>query len=326
MKNIALVYFLGNEVKRSKRISLISIFRKLKKLFAFKINPLSVKKVAIDESLTIHMVKLPYTFKELEKAGRLTKNKVNRCLSRICTEYSIDKCIIPADLTSSLEKGVKSGLTGNLAFKALAADITRYICAQKGFSMRDVDVAIIQGDNAMLPYMVIKQLSPDVKFITLVTNNRDLIEKKIEEVCYETGLSVRITKDAASVLNNSDVVINYGNLRSYRIIKKIDSNAIIINYGELKEDKFASDNEVISGMDIGLGDRYTVSIEDDVLSFYSNSEIAEIILVNKAGIMFDSAGELAENSDLDKFVKVFNEEGFYVKGIYNDRIFSKNNK
>ncbi|OQA15117.1 MAG: hypothetical protein BWY64_02995 [bacterium ADurb.Bin363] len=326
MKNVALVYFLGNEVKWSKRISLMSIFRKLKKLFAFKVNPLSVNKVAIDESLTIHMVKLPYTLKELEKAGRCTKNKVNRCLSRICTEISIDKCFVPADLTSTLEKGVKSGLTGNLAFKVLAADITRYICAQKGFSLRDVDVAIIQGDNAMLPYMVIKQLSPNVKFITLVTDNRDLIEKKIEEVCYETGLSVRITKDAASVLNNSDVVINYGNLRSFRIINKIDSKAIIINYGELKEDKFASDNEVIFGMDIGLGDRYTVSIEDDLLSFYSNSEIAEIILVNKAGIMFDSAGELAENSDLDKFIKMFYEKGFYVKGIYNDRILSKNNK
>ncbi len=324
MKNIALIYFEGNEVKR---IRLFNILRKLKKLFAFKIKPLSINKVLFGSNLTIHMVKLPYTLRELNEAGKLTRNKINRCLSQICTDNSIDKCILPTDLTCSLDTGVKSsGLTEQFVFKALAADITRYICARQGFSMRDMDVAIIQGDDALLPYMIIKQLSPDVKFITLVTNNRDLIEKKIEEVCYETGLSVRITKDATSVLNNSDVVINYGNLKSFRIIKKIDSNAIIINYGELKEDKFTSNNEVISGIDIGLEDRYTESIEEDILSFYSISEIAGIVLVNKCEMMVDIKDESTDYSDVDKIVKVFSQDGFYIKGIHNDRIFSKNNK
>lgn len=323
MKNIALIYFEEKEIKGK---FLFNIIQKLKLLFSFKVKPASIDKVLFESNLTMYMIKLPYTLKALNKAGKFTRNRINRCLSQLCTDNSIDTCIFPGSLTCSLDIGIKSNrLIEKFVFKVLAADIVRYISASQDLSIRDMDIAIIQGDNGVLPYMVIKELSPDVKFITLVTNNRDQVESNIEEVCYETGLSVRITKDAESVLNNSDIVINYGNLKSYHILKNIDSNAIIINYGQLREDKFKSDNEIICGIDIGLADRYKESVKEDVLSFYSISELAHIVLASKSEITMDISEEFTDYNYGDKIVKVFSEDGFYIKGIHKDRIFSKNN-
>lgn len=314
MKNLALIFFTVYEEKKLKRISLISIFRKLKKLFAFKINPVNIKKLEVDSSLAIHSVKLPYTIDEMKKAGRFTRNKINKCLLKVCKENSIDKCIIPHDLPFLLDSCEKSDFTGKIVYTVMAVNILEHILKLKKLDIRDVDIAIIQGDNEVLPCIFIKLLSPIVKFITLVTMEKELIEKNFEEVCDETGLSVRITNDAASVLNSSDIVINYADLKSYSLKKKVASNAIIINYGELDENQLGLENEVINRIDIGLGSKYIDCFEDSLFKSYSFSEIAEIVLINKTNFTINNAGDLTDYMIIDKLIKHFKEEGFYIKG------------
>lgn len=313
MKNIALIYFTVYEEKNHKRVSLISILRKLKKIFAIRINPVSLKKLEVDSSLTIHAVKLPYTLNELKKSGRFTRNKISKCLIKICKEDSIDKCIVPHDLPFPLDICEKSHFTGKIVYTVMAMNILEHILKLKELDIRGVDIAIIQGDNKVLPCVIIKLLSPIVKFITLVTKEKELVEKNIEEVCDETGLSVRITNDVESVMVSSDIVINYADLKSFGIKKKVVSNAIIINYGELDEDRLRHRNDVINRVDIGLGDKYTDYFEDNVFKSYSSSEIAEIVLINKINITINNLGDLTDYKIIDKLIKYIKEEGFYIK-------------
>ncbi|WP_010680920.1 hypothetical protein [Acetivibrio cellulolyticus] len=324
MKNIALIFFEGNEDKQLKRISIISVFRKLKKLFAFKIIPVSVKKLEAGSDLAIYAVKLPYALNDVKNAGRFTRNKINKCILKFCTENTIDKCIIPAELDCFIDRCEKSCFTGRIIYTALAINVLEYICAQKHSDIRKVDIAIIQGDKGALPYIFIKRLSPIVKFVTLVTNDRELMEKEIEEVCDETGLSVRITNDVESVLKSSDVVINFGNLKSYGIKNRFDSNAIVINYGEFEEQLLGAGNTIITGIDVGFGDKYANNFEDDIFNFYSHIEVAEIVLVNKSNLGITDAEDLAEYSVMDNFIKHFKEEGFYIKACSQTQNILKN--
>lgn len=315
MKNLALIYFIGNEFKQIKRLSLIGIFRKLKRLFTFKISPINIDTLDVDNSFKIYAVKIPYTLDDLKNAGKYTRNKINKCILKVCTENSINKCIIPADLTLYLDKCEKSCFTGEILYTAIATNILETLCAQKGVSVRKADIAAIYGDKEALPYILVKLLSPIVKFVTLVTKNKELIEQKIEEICDETGLSVRITSDVSGVLNNSDFVINYGNITSNSIKKVIDSNAIVINYGQIDENLLGRGNTVINGIEIGLADKFANSFDNEIFKYYSPNEFAEIILLNKFDLGINNLDDLADYIIVDRLIKCFLDEGFYVKGL-----------
>ena len=163
MKNLALIYFIGNEFKQIKRLWLIGIFSKLKRLLTLKISPINIDTLDVDSSFTIYAVKIPYTLDDLNKAGKYTRNKINKCILKVCTENSINKCIIPADLTLSLDKCEKSSFTGEILYTAMATNILETLCTQKGMSVRKADIAVIHEDKGALSYILVKLLSPIVK-------------------------------------------------------------------------------------------------------------------------------------------------------------------
>ncbi len=335
MKNIALIYFIGDSDKGAnegrnnilfhgdirnvlgkiifffKRIFLLSFFRKLKR--AFKGSPVIEKKIEADNNLVIYSIKLPFKLRELNKSSKIVRNKAEKLIFKICIEKSIDRCLIPADLNVSLKNCEKSSFTGDILYKVLVEQILKDICEKQGSSIREVDIAVIQGEDDVLPYIVIKLLSPIVKFITLVTNHREMMEKKLEQVCDETGLSVRITNDVASVLENCDLVINYGNIKS-SIKKTVNSNAIVINYGEFEDTLLGNRNTIIKGIDIGLGKKYLEGFEKDIYNFYSPTEIAEIILTSKLHKSINNLYDLVDYISVDSFKNNFVEEGFFVRG------------
>lgn len=336
MKNIALIYFTGDSDKGAnegrnnilfhgditnvlgkiiiffKRIFLLSIFRKLKR--AFKSSPVIEKKIEVDSNLVIYSIKLPFKLRELNKSSKIVRNMAEKLILKMCIEKSIDRCLIPADLDLSLKNCEKSGFTGDILYKVLVEYILKDICEKQGSSIREVDIAVIQGEDDVLPYIVITLLSPIVKFITLVTNYKGMMEKKLEKVCDETGLSVRITNDVESVLENCDLVINYGDVKSSSIKKTVNSNAIVINYGKFENTLLGTKNTIIKGIDIGLGKKYLEGFEKDIYSFYSPIEIAEIILTSKLHKSINNLCDLVDYISVDSFKNNFVEEGFFVKG------------
>ncbi len=335
MKNIALIYFIGGSEKGTnegnnilfhgdirnvlgkiilffKRIFLLSIFRNLKR--AFKASPAIGKKIEVDSNLVIYNIKLPFKLRELNKSSKIVRNKAEKLIFKMCIEKSIDRCIIPADLDLSLKNCEKSGFTGDILYKVLVEHILKDICEKQGSSIREVDIAVIQAEDDVLPYIVIKLLSPIVKFITLVTNHRDTMGKKLEQVCDETGLSVRITNDVESALENCDLVINYGNIKSGSIKKTVNPNAIVINYGEFEDTLLGNRNTIINGIDIGLGKKYIEGFEKDIYNFYSPIEIAEVILTSKFDKSINNLYDLVDYNFVGNLINNFVEEGFFLKG------------
>lgn len=295
-----------------KWIFLPGLFGKLRRLIKIKL--VMGEKIQVDSSLAIQGIKLPYTLEEFNNLGKAKKNRLDKIISKICSENSITKCIMPAICSCSLKSCEKSNFDGKIVYTALAEYILNDLCEKKGFSIREIDIAVIQGEDDLLPYLIIKLLSPVVKFITLVTDQKESMDKKIEEICDETGLSVRITDNLEDVLKNCDLIINYGNIKINGIKYSIDSNSIIINYGELEDLLPEVKKTVICGIDIGLGDKYLQAFEKEIFKFYSSTEIAEIVLTNKKDENIDNLHNLLDLKTIESIKEYFIEEGFYVKG------------
>lgn len=326
MKNLALVYFVSDKDKYPrdsgnvsagifsiflKRIYLLSVLRKLKRFFRIRL--VLDKRIEVDSNFAIQGVKLPYTLSELNKLGKMKRNSLDKAILKICTENSVDKCIIPAEVDCSLRSCVKSGFTGKIVYTVLAEKILRDICTKKRISISEVDIVVIQGEDDVLPYTIIKLLSPSVKFITLITSNKEMMEKKVEQVCDETGLSVRVTNDEESALRSCDFVINYGDIKSRSIKNIVNSNAVVINYGKLEETLTELKDRVVNGVEIGLGNKYFQGLKKEIFRFYNPIELAEILLVNKSDIAINNLCDLADYIIIEKFKSNFEEDGFFVK-------------
>ena len=295
-----------------KKISFLGVFRKLKRLF--KIRLAIYKRIQVDSNLIIQGIRLPYTLKEFNSLGRVEKNRLDKVIAQICREHSITRCIMPASCSCTIKSCEKNNFEGRIVYTALAEYILKDLCSRRGLNIREIDIAIVQGEDDLLPYIIIKLLSPVVKFITLVTEQRDLMDKKIEEVCDETGLSVRITDNLKDVLKNCDLVINYGKLKTAGIKNNINSNAIIINYGELENTLAEIKKAIINGVDIGLGDKYLQGFEKEIFKFYSSTEIAEIVLISKIDRDINNLQDLLDVRTVSSFKKAFIEEAFWIKG------------
>ena len=332
MKNIALIYFTGDSDKGANEVRnnilfrgdiranfgniirlLFGIFQKLKRAFKGSSSVIE-KKIEIDSNLGVYIIKLPIKLSKLNKSRKFVRNKAEKLICKICMEKSIDRCIVPTHLKVVLKNCKKSSFTGNITYNVLGELILKDICEKKGYNIREIDIAVIQGEDDVLPYIVIKLLSPIVKFITLVTNYREKMNNKLEELCDDTGLSVRITNDVESVLENCDLVINYGNVKSSNMNNKIKSKAIVINYGEFEDTLLEDKNTVINGIDIDLGKKYLDGFEKDIYKFYSPIEIAEIILTSKFHKCINSLYDLADYIVVDSFKNNFLEEGFLIQG------------
>lgn len=288
------------------------IFSKLKRIF--KIRLVVDQKIEVNNNLLIQGLRLPYTLRELNRLGKVAKGRLDKAILKVCAEHSITRCIIPADSNCFLKNCVKSGFEGKIIYTALVEYILTDLCMKQGLSVREVDIAVVQGEDELMPYFAIKLLSPVVKFITLVTNQKELMESKIEQVCDETGLSVRITDNLEGVLESCDFIINYGSLNRNGIKNNINSNAIVINYGELDDTLLELKKPVVGGIDIGLGNKYLQGFRKEIFKFYSSTEIAEIVLTNKTDKSINNFNGLVDYMTVDYLKKHFFEEKFYIRG------------
>ncbi|MFZ5989861.1 MAG: hypothetical protein ACOYWZ_22420 [Bacillota bacterium] len=321
MRNIGLVLFTKEREKHKLnfvRSCLIKIKKAFEKIFSiiFKksLHESSIRKIEIDANLNIFLMRLPYSLDELIVSRGLKLKGIQKTILRACMENGIEKCILPASIPKTINMNycIKNPFSGNFIYTALIVYILELISDKKGISIRDLDVAIIHGRNYSILHSYIEFLSPVAKFITIITNEKKSIQDRIEEIFDETGLSVRVTNDIASGMDNADVVINLGDINDFIVDKEIKSDALIINYGNLKGDKFIFNNFVINGINVCLDKRFEGIIDTDVYDYYSKIELAEIILSKKLNIDANIIDNNSDYSIMQKLSKQFVEDGYRI--------------
>lgn len=313
MNNIGLVVFC--EEKEEKKANILESFLiKIKRLIETKLPESSIKKMDLYESLNMFLVRLPYALSELKDSGNFKISRLQKILLKACDDHSIEKCILPESVPDSINinRCIKNPFSGKFIYTSLLVNILKVISDKKGVGIRHLSVTILQGSNYSLLYCYIKLLSPLAKFLTIITHEKELIQKRIEDIFDETGLSVRVTSDIASGLDDADVVINLTDLSELNLQKNIKCSAWVINYGNIGTDKIKFEGIVINGISIGLPKRIERIIEKDTYKFFSKTELSEIIILNKLNIGTNIIGNNADYTNMERISTQFGENGFTI--------------
>lgn len=285
MTNIALILFSNKEEYDKKLKFFKRAYLKIKRFFSIKFTDIPIKKVEVNTELNIYFIKVKYTLNETNEFRSFKIKRLKKAIYKCFMQNSLDKCILPVLALESLEFNdcIKNPFSGYFIYTALLVNILEIIADKKDISIKALEITIIEEENNLFR-SYIKLLSPLVKFITVITNKKKYIQEEIEDIYNETGLSIRLTDDIESGLDNVDVVINLGDIENFKKGKKIRSDAIVINYGVANSEEIIFDNIVINSISIKFSSSIESILEQNAISCFTRLELASIIFCHEKEI------------------------------------------
>ncbi|HOP93143.1 MAG TPA: hypothetical protein PLP24_07195 [Acetivibrio thermocellus] len=310
MTNIGLILFYdGKEGKKGDLIK--RILNVLRSFFSTKLSDDAVKKAELYDGFNVFTVRLPHKASELERPGRFKIRRLKKIIKRLCLDYSIEKCYFPHCAPDKLDIDfcVKDPFFGRFLYKALLVNILKLISEKKGKDIRELDVAIIHGNDYTFLHSYIKILSSILKFLTIITHEKESIENMTDNIFEETGLAVRVTDNLAGGMKDAEAVINLADLGDFDIPGKMKFNEPVVNYGSINTDKIKF-TDIINSVDVILPGKFEEKLGKDVYKFYKRIELAEIILLNRLEIGTCTINNNLDYAVLEKLARQFERDGF----------------
>jgi hypothetical protein len=294
-----------------------SIFQYFYKFFARKIKEPDledfINEIALLENVNACILKIPYT---IDKIGVKT-SRIAQFGEMLKSKYSNITCITPKKFSGIIpfEGCISNVFTGKVLFKSLLIQIIDEIYTKKNIEISALDITIIHGESYQELYAVLYQLAPYVKFITIITEDRERVEEDVDKIYYDTGLSVRVTNEYRSGMKSADLIINFADDKEFVFNTRINPRALIINYGSINFNKLLSGNIIINGIEVGMPSTIYSKFDKEIFEYYNRVELAEIILSHKTFL----SGKLIEGLfDFDlscTLSEEFKKTGFHITGF-----------
>lgn len=262
------------------------------------------------KALKIHIIHLPFHVDELAAFSRGRINRIEEFINEYCASNKIDVVIYSKLL---LERNIFLGnvatpFIGRLLFKSLVSNILNEIYSKRGFRINDLDMAIVHGKSDEELFTYIRLLAPYIKYLTIISDDKEGIEKQVEDFYEETGLSIRVTRDIKSGFRGIDFILSIGDLQPGM---KIGTRAVILNYGDSGCSNIVGENIIINGIELRLPGTITTKLGKNVLENFTQLELAEIILCNKLDIPID---EISDKT-YEILSKEFTAQAFTISGF-----------
>ncbi len=275
------------------------------------------ERVEFTEHTSIYLINLPFHIDELKQFTKKRIEKIQGKILKVCRAKGIKNCILPAVLTGLFENRdfFITSCGGQMLFKSILIDIINKVYSEKSVSISELDVAVIAGENELELLYMINMLSGIVKYLTVVTGNKEAIESEINNILEETGLAMGITSDVKNTLRNSQLVICLRkiNIKSDEYSKM---RKTIINYSGDSIEGFKGDL-VINGITVGLPQQLLGKIKKEVYSFFSNAEIAEIFICkNGVDLVGQNRGQYNNNNIMSYIYFEFGKGGYKITGFF----------
>ncbi|MCX8129174.1 MAG: hypothetical protein N3I35_03625 [Clostridia bacterium] len=276
-----------------------------------------LKSYELFDEVKAHIMSLPFSESEIG----LKTAKVKRILSLLKEECKGICCIVPEKVSGMYPfEGFISGVfTGKHLYKSLLIQIIDEVYTKKNIEVSALDIAIIHSGKYGDLHTAISQLSPYVKFLTVVTEEKEQVEEEANELFYDTGLAVRVTNEYRSGLKSADLIINFADSKEFVFNTRINPRAIILNYGNINCSKILTDNTIINGLDIEIPQAISTRLGGNIFDYYSRSEIAEIIICYKTEASTNLLEGIQDFTLYNNISKEFKKMGFKITGFIGRR-------
>ncbi len=275
-----------------------------------------IKRTDLDDNIVIHLIKIPYSSDELIRMGAGKTLRIGRFIGNYCMQNHAE-CVIPDKIACvhGFEDFSRINVKGRFLYRALLVDMLEKICSVNDKSMYNMDIAVVHGRSMEELKAVISLLSPHVRYLTVLTDEKEQVENELNSICDETGLSIRVTGDRKSCFKNADFLINLGSLKKSFSGNRLRSRTLVFNFSRPAEIEIAGENMIINGIEVRLPEMLKEMLDKELFAFYGAYEIAELILGLKCGCL-RSMESVVTNAALMKSVsELFLRDGYTVSGF-----------
>ena len=269
--------------------------------------------IASDAVPEICVIEIPFPVNFLSACGERTLGKLKKWISDECARLEVRFCLYSGELlqkTRLAPAETDSGRFGEYLFKALLPGVMEEIFLQRGIRPGELDIAVIAGHSRTELLTVLSCVLPMVKYITVVTHDKEQIREEAGRIFEETGLSMMVTSDYEASLKYSDLIINLGNLHGEGTRIKPNRRSIILNYGHKNVPDRLAENTVINGVAITLPGQLQAFPGDRIINRFDKGQLAWVMLTMK--LFGDVCRELPDCARLRQIYRAFRSEGYGI--------------
>lgn len=274
----------------------------------------SLKEIEVYNDLKVYLLQLPCTIND----------EVFRTIELVCSKKNIGRFYFSRKLMNiyNLKEHYEEVSGGRFLFQALVVEILKKLYPDKA-DIGHLDIIVIEGDNKNEVINVVRMLYPVTKFITLLAMDRTWLQKELEDIYINTGLSISVISDFKKGLNNADVIINFGDMGKIDEYAKVKPKAVILNFGPglyktgylksyLNKEEISTGNIVICSLEIYIPPAIMVKLGKLIPADFSSLEMAEFLIQNRIGPL---SNNVQGDYIMQDMARTFKENGYYIKGF-----------
>ena len=138
----------------------------------------------------------------------------------------------------------------DILLTALSIDIVKKICKAKGLDMNATCVGIVEKKLTKKSLFIIEQLSPHIRYITMVTDNAEEAQQQLDAIYEEMGLAVRVSNSANVSLKAADIIIVLDDMNAFLKNTQINIEATLLNFSGKKNISAKSTHIIINYVEI----------------------------------------------------------------------------
>jgi hypothetical protein len=309
----------NEEVIKEKPINTIT--SKIRNIFRAKEIQLKTNKIELYKNLNMYEIKLQYTIDDLINMKEKHLNDILRSISDICMKNNIRNCFIPEYLPEKFQtiECIKKKLSGQYLYMSLLHQIISELFPENKKDINDLEIAIINGDKEEKLFAVINLLMPKAKYLTILTEEKEYLDRNVNKIYCDTGLSISVASDMKNALKDIDLIINLNNSYELKSTFKLKPRSVIINYSESIINWTTIGNIIVNKVDIGLPMTLKSKVDLNLFKNFSNLEFSEIVLCHKYNIEDEVIEGQYNCEDMDIIAKCFKESGYKIEGFFGRR-------
>lgn len=262
-----------------------------------------VYEIKLFENMLICVLRLPWSLKEIKSIER---NKIETYLEKRKSKYGIDSYYLPEVLLeiSHANWCTKPPVRERDLFRCLFPMLLEELLAEGKNDLSELNVVIIHDQDDRELERIIAWISPKVKYLSIVTNEKDNAQRIADRAFEEYGLCIGVSVDFKSGLKDADIIMNIADLKEFNTPMRISPKAWVFNLHSADTARAFAGSRVFNGIKIRLPPSVLQQMDKEIMRCYKAEEIAYMLMTER---VFEAENAFSSGVGPDRQDIIFSE-------------------